>query len=312
VSQRPLFLLSIPRSGSTLAQRVLAAHEEIATASEPWILLPQLYAMCERGAYAEYGQVPAARAIKDFVQQLPNGEDDYLAELRGFMLGLYEKASRGKGSYFLDKTPRYHFIVEDLFRLFPDGKFIFLWRNPLAVVASIVETWAGGRWNLERWRRDLFAGVAHLVDSYKRHSGLALAVRYEDLVTDPDANWPSLFDYLDLPFDPAVLTSFASIRLEGRMGDRSGTGEYHVLTTEPIDKWKATIATPLRKQWCRRYLHYIGERRLATMGYDIHALLDELNQIPSRPISLGADLARSSAAWAGRVARETAARLLWS
>jgi hypothetical protein len=40
----PLFLLSLPRSGSTLAQRILAAHAGIATTSEPWILLPYLYA----------------------------------------------------------------------------------------------------------------------------------------------------------------------------------------------------------------------------------------------------------------------------
>src|SRR5919107_2181016 len=40
----PLFLLSLPRSGSTLAQRILAAHGGIATTSEPWILLPYLYA----------------------------------------------------------------------------------------------------------------------------------------------------------------------------------------------------------------------------------------------------------------------------
>jgi hypothetical protein len=40
----PIFLLLLPCSGSTLAQRILAAHEGIATTSEPWILLPYLYA----------------------------------------------------------------------------------------------------------------------------------------------------------------------------------------------------------------------------------------------------------------------------
>jgi hypothetical protein len=46
MSARPtaIFLLSLPRSGSTLAQRILAAHEGIATTSEPWILLPYGYA----------------------------------------------------------------------------------------------------------------------------------------------------------------------------------------------------------------------------------------------------------------------------
>lgn len=50
----PLFLFSLPRSGSTLAQRMLAAHPAVATVTEPWILLPFLYARKEEGVYAEY------------------------------------------------------------------------------------------------------------------------------------------------------------------------------------------------------------------------------------------------------------------
>ena len=42
MSIRPIFIFSAPRSGSTLLQRVLAAHTQVATASEPWILLPLL------------------------------------------------------------------------------------------------------------------------------------------------------------------------------------------------------------------------------------------------------------------------------
>lgn len=45
IESTPLFLLSLPRSGSTLAQRFLAAHDAIARASEPWILLPYLYTL---------------------------------------------------------------------------------------------------------------------------------------------------------------------------------------------------------------------------------------------------------------------------
>ena len=51
---RPLFLLSLPRSGSTLVQRVLARSPQIATASETWLLMPFLAATptsrCPRGA----------------------------------------------------------------------------------------------------------------------------------------------------------------------------------------------------------------------------------------------------------------------
>ena len=51
---RPIFIFSLPRAGSTLVQRVLAAHDDIATTSEPWILLPFLFSTKEQGVYAEY------------------------------------------------------------------------------------------------------------------------------------------------------------------------------------------------------------------------------------------------------------------
>ncbi len=307
---RPLFLLSLPRSGSTLVQRVLAAHEQVATTPEPWVLLPQVYAMRERGMYAEYVQVSSARAIREFAERLPNGEEDYEAELREFVQRLYARAG-GPATYFLDKTPRYHFIVEDLFRLFPDARFVFLWRNPLAVAASIVETWGRGRWSVGRWRMDLYDGVQHLVEGYSGHRDQAHAVRYEDLVTEPERHWPPLFEYLGLPFDPAVLSEFRSVHLEARMGDRTGTERYPTISSEPIDKWKRTISTPIRKRWAGNYLEWIGAARLATMGYDQAELAAELEAISSTPRRLVSDLAGSVYWWADRAGRERSARLLW-
>ncbi|MGH3139020.1 MAG: sulfotransferase, partial [Gaiellales bacterium] len=89
MSVRPVFVFSLPRSGSTLLQRMVATHPEIATASEPWILLPQLYALRETGIVAEYGHRTAARAIADFGDSLPGGRDDYLDEVRRSALALY-------------------------------------------------------------------------------------------------------------------------------------------------------------------------------------------------------------------------------
>lgn len=289
--QRPLFLVSLPRSGSTLVQRVLASHEEISTTAEPWLLLPQMFSVRERDAYAPYGQVPAARAIREFTSRLPNGEDDYWAEVRRFTLRLYSLASQGRGAYFLDKTPRYHLVASDLFRVFPDGKFIFLWRNPLAILASIVQTWSGNTWRLDRWHVDLFDGLASMVAGYQCHAREAWAVRYEDLVGDPLHTWPPLFEYLGLPFDPAVLRDFHSLRLNGRMGDRAGPEWYQEISTEPLDKWRAVLSTSLRKRWCRNYINWIGGERLAVMGYDQVALLAELDSLPSGSRLLGSDMA---------------------
>ena len=297
MTQRPIFLLSLPRSGSTLVQRVLAAHPEVSTTPEPWLLLPQLFAMRERGMLVRYGHVPAARAIREFAARLPNGDQDYAAELRRFILALYSKASADRGRYFLDKTPRYHLIAEELWRIFPEARWVFLWRNPLAVTASIVATWGKGKWRPDQWSIDLVEGPRNLVSAYEGHRDEAFAVRYEDLIMDPMTAWPRLFGYLDLDFDPSLLDALPSVQLPGRMGDRTGAARYRGLSTEPLEKWKGVVRSPVRKLWCRAHLRRIGERELRVMGYDLRSLLAELDALPADGRRLGADLANGAYAW---------------
>jgi hypothetical protein len=308
---RPIFLLSLPRSGSTLVQRVLAAHEGVATAPEPWIALPQVYALRDAGAYAEYGHALAARAIGDFARGLRGGEDAYWAEVRSMLERLYAAAAGPADRFFVDKTPRYHFVAEDLFRLFPRATFVFLWRNPLAVVASTVETWGRGRWMVERWRGELFEGLDRLVRAFEAHREGAYAARYEDLVLRPEESWPPLFEHVGIAFDPGSLRRFADVELEARMGDPTGRRRYAALSTEPLERWKRTMSSPLRKRWCRSYLRWIGQRRLEVMGYRLDALLEELDAAPSGPRSLPSDLVRTVYAGGVRRSRRAAGGLLW-
>jgi hypothetical protein len=291
---RPLFLFSLPRSGSTLAQRILAAHEEVATVSEPWLLLPYFYALRDRGIYAEYNHTSASRAAEDFCGALPGGREDYVAEVRELALRLYARATPNGESYFLDKTPRYHLISSEILDAFPDGKHVFLWRNPLSIVASIIETWGGGRWNLYRHKVDLFDGLEALISAYEKHRDAVHAVRYEDLLMNPEASWDVVFRYLGLPFDPSVLGRFGDVELGGRKGDPTGTRKYDRISREPLERWRSVLATPTRKAWCRRYLRWLGAERLAIMGYDLEALLDELDALPAAYGRLGSDLWRGA------------------
>lgn len=289
---RPLFLFSLPRSGSTLVQRILASHEHVATVSEPWILLPYFYTLRKQGVYAEYNHTSVALAVEDFCGALPGGQDDYVAELRELALRLYAKAARNGERYFLDKTPRYHLISDDVVRAFPDGKHIFLWRNPLAIVASLIETWGDGRWNLYRHKVDLFDGSAALIRAYERNEDAVRPLRYEDLITDPGETWKEVFRYLDLPFDASVLGRFGEVRLGGRKGDPTGTRAYDRVSPEPLEKWRFVLCNPARRAWCRRYLRWLGPERMAVMGYDLDELLHELDSLPASYKNLGSDLWR--------------------
>ena len=73
----PIFIFSLPRAGSTLLQRMLAAHDAIASAPEPTFLLPLLYTLKDRDVYAAYSHELVVWAIEDFAAT-PNGRADYL------------------------------------------------------------------------------------------------------------------------------------------------------------------------------------------------------------------------------------------
>ena len=91
---KPLFIFSLPRAGSTLLQRVLAADSQISSAAEPWVLLPFVYALREHGASAVYSHHWANFALNDFICELPNGKQDYLSAIGSAVHELYRKAAK--------------------------------------------------------------------------------------------------------------------------------------------------------------------------------------------------------------------------
>ncbi len=270
----PIFVFSLPRSGSTLTQRILATHPEVATASEPWILLPLLYMRRRNGIYAEYAHRVAYKAIEDFCAGLPGGPSDFLQEIKELALRLYRARAHVGAKYFVDKTPRYHVIAPEIVELFPDARFVFLWRNPLAIISSIIETWGAGRWNLYEFEFELFDGLENLIAARLHAGPQACSVRFEDLVGEQPEARQGLFRQLGLEFDAVQAGRFSAVQLAGRMGDKTGVGRYHNLSQEPIARWRRMLGSPIRKMWCRRYLRWIGKERLAVMGYDLDALVN--------------------------------------
>ena len=255
--------------------------------SEPWLLIPLVYAFRRKGVYAEYEHGTMVSAMEDFAADLPHGRRDLQAEVSGLVMRLYQRSFESQHRYFLDKTPPYFLIVDEIFELFPDAKFIFLWRNPLAVAASLAE-WPQGNWG-GLYRENLFFGLANLIDAYRRNEGRSCAVRFEDYVRRDAATWDRLMDYLQLPFRPESFDEFAEVELDGRMGDKHGTELYQALNSEPLTKWQRTLANPLRKEAARRYLAWIGRERLGVMGYDADELYAHLNAVPSTTSNLAAD-----------------------
>jgi len=291
----PIFIFSLPRSGSTLLQRILTSHEKISSVAEPWILLPFVYPLEKHGISSEYSHANMTAALEDFISELPKGEEDYLEAVRVAVSLLYQKAiSSSDAKYFLDKTPRYALICGKIIQTFPNAKYIFLWRNPLAVIASMIETWGHGKWCVYEYKIDLFAGLMNLIEAYKCNSEVALSIQYEDFLTGPEEILKESFRYLDIEGRPEVLEEFSSVKMQGRMGDSTGTRTYYNISKEPLEKWKAVLSNPLRKYWCKRYLDWIGDERLSIMGFDYNALLLELKEVPTNYKYFFSDILRMS------------------
>lgn len=259
----PVFLFSLPRSGSTLLQRMLGSHSEVSTVAEPWLLLGQLYLQRNYGLMAEYGHAPMYRALHDFCSELPDGIHSYNKHLQEFIHGLYREASPSGTRYFLDKTPRYSFIAKEITSLFPNAKFIFLWRNPMAVAASIQSLWG-----VEAFHKDLHDGLENLVQAAKHLGSKGLTIQYEQLLEHPKETLHCVMQYLELENDRDCLQAFNEVELKGRMGDPTGRFTYKNLSNDPIDKWERRLNNPVMARWARRYLAWVGKDRMAYLGYD--------------------------------------------
>jgi Sulfotransferase family len=271
----PILLLSLPRSGSTLVQRILGAHDEVATASEPWLLLPLLLPLRDDVPAPGGWQPRIHEALSDFSQTLPHGVSSYERSVGEAARTIYEEAAAG-APFYLDKTPPYFLVIDEIVRTLPEARVVVLWRNPLAVLASVVETFCGGRWRPQDYPTSLFGGLTRLVDGVRRHGERIHTVRYEDLIDGGEEEWRRLTDFLGIEFDPTSLARFPAVKLDGAMGDPVGTRAYSQLERAPTEKWRETISNPVRRLWAQRYLDWIGDERLAVMGYDRERLLAEL------------------------------------
>ena len=290
---QPIFLFCIPRSGSTLLQRILATHPGVATTAEPWLLLPLLSAIRKEGIYANYDHSAAVDAIKGFYSSLEESKLTFENEIRDFALKLYAQQSNQNTIYFLDKTPRYHLIVEHIIEVFTNARFIFLWRNPLSIISSMIKTWHDDQWNIHFFKVDLYDGMESLINSYTTHSDRVIGVNYEALIREPEKVCISICDYLNLPFHQEMIEDFQSVELPGEMGDTTGVKTYQSISLKPIEKWKQTLNNPLRKKWCRSYLDWLGPERLELIGYNYPDLLKELKEIRFSTRRLGHDILHS-------------------
>ena len=298
MNTRIVFIASLPRSGSTLLQKMLSANSDVASSAEPWVMLP-FWGMRQVGAgRSVFFHHTAAEAINDFVGNIPDGEAVWTKAIGNYARPLYEAAAAGK-PVFLDKTPRYYLMLPLLRQALPDSLVVILLRNPLAVLASLCETFNRGRFIWFEYWLDWLEGHRCLAQALREGGVEQTVVRYEDLVSAPAEVLPALCERIGITYSEDMVSSYRGVQLKGRMGDPTGVHRYGAVSTESMDKWQSFFDSAYRRRVAEKMLSLIDPRDLDTLGYPLESLVRALHATPPKG---GFDLAGRIDRLTGRLA----------
>jgi len=199
-----LFVGGPLRSGTTLVQNVLDSHPEILGTPE-LLHLPKLLRLrseflhsIDRG-FLEYfcGPKEVDRATYEFIERL---------------LGpILDKTT---ARYVSEKTPSNVLVFSELHDLFPASRFVFVLRDPRAIVSSLqrVGARASGKVPIQSYATDVTAAVrevrAYLAAGFafaSERPDRCLTLRYEELTTRPREVTERLCDFLELEWSESML-----------------------------------------------------------------------------------------------------------
>lgn len=138
--ERPVFIVSPPRSGSTLLFEVLAQAPEVFTiGDESHQLIEGIAALHPAAQGFASNRLDAAAAAGGVAEQIRQRFVDALRDRGG------ERPAPGAPVRMLEKTPKNALRIDFLRAVFPDAVFVYLHRDPREVLASMAEGWASQR-----------------------------------------------------------------------------------------------------------------------------------------------------------------------
>jgi tetratricopeptide (TPR) repeat protein len=201
----PVFILGMPRSGSTLIEQILASHSQIEGTGE----LPYILTLANGMVTKEAGSLH----YTELVGQL---DDDELTRLgNDYLRSAQSHRIEGK-SFFTDKMPA-NFPHVGLIRLIlPHAKIIDARRNPMATcVANYRQLFAQGKnqsYDLVELGEYYLQYVSMMAHWDAVMPGAVLRVEYEDVVADLETQVRRILDYCGLPFEASCVEYHKSDR----------------------------------------------------------------------------------------------------
>jgi hypothetical protein len=197
--ESPIFIVGLPRTGTTLVERIIGNHSLVHPAGELLALRDAVGAVVDRTApHLSTTWLGYAEALGD----LP-GEPiarEYLARSR---------AHRGDRPRFTDKAPANFYYCGLILRAFPNARIVHLTRHPMAACYAIYKTRFEGGFAFSYDLLELaeyYLGYHKLMAHWHRVLPVRiLDVAYEQVVTAQEATTQRILDYLGLPFEEGCL-----------------------------------------------------------------------------------------------------------
>jgi tetratricopeptide (TPR) repeat protein len=193
-SQVPVFVLGMPRSGTTLTEQIIASHPDVHGAGE----LPDLLTIAQRQLQG-VGFPENIRAMDQ--QTLTAWGADYVS-------GLRQRAPEAK--HITDKMPADFFAVGLIHLMLPNAKIIHVNRNPVDTCLSCFTRLFNRKQNQTYDLAELgryYVDYVRLMDHWRKvlPAGAFLDVQYEDIVADQEAQARRMLDSCGLEWDEACL-----------------------------------------------------------------------------------------------------------
>ncbi len=202
----PIFIVGLPRSGSTLLEQILASHSQVDGTKELVHILAIARRLGGRRKKSEASQYPRVLSELDG-EQLSQFGHEYLDR---------SQIQRGSAPYFIDKMPNNFFHIGLIQLILPKAKIIDARRHPMAACFSgYTQLFARGQpftyslSHIGRYYRDYVALMDHWDEVLPNK---VLRVQYEDVVSDTEAQVRRLLDHCELQFEESCLQFYETER----------------------------------------------------------------------------------------------------
>jgi tetratricopeptide (TPR) repeat protein len=226
----PIFVLGMPRSGSTLVEQILASHPLVEGTKELPDIIQFALRLSGRTLHSDPSRYPEALAGLGPDQLRALGEE-YLEAAR-----VHRKTAR---PFFVDKMPNNWAHVGLIHLILPQAKIIDARRHPLSCgFSNFKQHFARGQgfsYSLDEFGRyyaDYVSAMAH-IDAVL--PGRVHRVLHEDMVADTEAQVRALLDAVGLPFDPACLRFWET---ERAVQTASSEQVRRPIFREGLDQWR--------------------------------------------------------------------------